>query len=287
MPAKTLNKTNAAALKKPHVSAPSQDGKYSVPVVRSTFRILQELGRAELLGLSEITQRTGISKSTVFRILSTLQELGYVLRDADRIYRISPTLAQLAGEEASGEALRRLALPHMLELRDKYGETVNLGIRYFDKVTYLEVVPSEFALRLEEVRGASVPVHASSLGKAILAFSPRSAVESLVRGRPLERITPNTICDPDEFLAELKRVNNTGFAFDRGEGSLLAVCIGAPILDAQGNAIAALSISGPAQRFRPKKDSPVVASLLNVTAEISRTLARSAMRSKPVSPLSQ
>lgn len=287
MPAKTLNKTNAAALKKPHVSAPSQDGKYSVPVVRSTFRILQELGRAELLGLSEITQRTGISKSTVFRILSTLQELGYVLRDADRIYRISPTLAQLAGEEASGEALRRLALPHMLELRDKYGETVNLGIRYFDKVTYLEVVPSEFALRLEEVRGASVPAHASSLGKAILAFSPRSAVESLVRGRPLERITPNTICDPDEFLAELKRVNNTGFAFDRGEGSLLAVCIGAPILDAQGNAIAALSISGPAQRFRPKKDSPVVASLLNVTAEISRTLARSAMRSKPVSPPSQ
>jgi IclR family acetate operon transcriptional repressor len=280
-------KTNAVAPKKPHINAPGQDGKYSVPVVRSTFRILQELGRAELLGLSEITQRTGISKSTVFRILSTLQELGYVLRDADRIYRISPTLAQLAGEEAAGEALRRLALPHMLELRDKYGETVNLGVRYFDKVTYLEVVPSEFALRLEEVRGASVPVHASSLGKAILAFSPRSTVESLVRGRPLERITPNTICDPDEFLAELKRVNSAGFAFDRGEGSLLAVCIGAPILDAQGDAIAALSISGPAQRFRPKKDAPVIASLLNVTTEISRTLARSAMRSKPVSPPSQ
>lgn len=279
-------KPTAVVVKKPRLVVPVPDGKYSVPVVRSTFRILEELGRAELLGLSEITQRTGISKSTVFRILSTLQELGYVLRDADRIYRISPTLAQLAGEEAAGEALRRLALPYMLQLRDKYGETVNLGVRYFDKITYLEVVPSEFALRLEEVRGASVPVHASALGKAILAFSPRSAVESLVRGRPLERITPNTVCDPEEFLAELKRVNNAGFAFDRGEGSVLAICVGAPILDAQGNALAALSISGPAQRFRPKKDSPVIASLLNVTTEISRALARSATGHKAASPQS-
>lgn len=278
---------NAIALKKPRVDAPGQDGKYSVPVVRSTFRILQELGRAELLGLSEITQRTGISKSTVFRILSTLQELGYVLRDEDRIYRISPTFAQLAGEEAVGEALRRLALPRMIELRDKYRETVNLGIRYFEKVTYLEVVPSEFALRLEEVRGASVPVHASALGKAILAFSPRGVVESLIHGRTLERITPNTIYDPDEFLTELKRVKNAGFAFDRGEGSVLAICVGAPILDAQGNAIAALSISGPAARFHPKKDSPIIASLLNVTTDISRSLARSATGTRAVSQASR
>ena len=283
MISKKPSRVNAAAVKPPRVNAPERDGKYSVPVVRSTFRILQELGRAELLGLSEITQRTGISKSTVFRILSTLQELGYVLRDASRNYRISPTLAQLAGQEAAGEALRRLALPHMLLLRDKYGETVNLGVRYFDKVTYLEVVPSEFALRLEEVRGASVPVHASSLGKAILAFSPRSAVEHLVRGRPLERITPSTICDADELLAELKRVKNAGIAFDRGEGSVLAICVGAPILDGQGNAIAALSISGPAQRFRPKKDSPVIASLLNATTEISRGLARSTTSPKAAS----
>lgn len=283
MPSKVSKKTKTAGVKKSRANAPSQDGKYSVPVVRSTFRILQELGGAELLGLTQITQRTGISKSTVFRILSTLQELGYVLRDADRIYRISPTLGQLAGEEAVGETLRQLALPHMLGLRDKYGETVNLGIRYFDKVTYLEVVPSEFALRLEEFRGASVPVHGSALGKAILAFSPRSTVETLVRGRPLERITANTICDPDELLSELKRVNNAGYAFDRGEGSLLAICVGAPILDAQGSAIAALSISGPAQRFHPKKDSPIIGSLLSATAEISRSFAHAAKGNKAIS----
>lgn len=267
-------KTKTVAKKLPSQGA-DQVGKYSVPVVRSTFRILQELSRAEFLGLKEITQKTGISKSTVFRILNTLWEMEYVLRDANRNYRISPNLGRLVGEDATGELLRRLALPVMLELRNQYGETVNLGVRHFDKVTYLEVVPSEFALRLEERRGASVPAHASALGKAILAFSPSHASQDFIRGGRLEALTQNTISDPEELLTEIKRVRNAGFAFDRGEGSLLAVCIGAPILDAQGNALAAMSISGPASRFNPKKDSPVITSLLKATKGLSQALARS------------
>jgi DNA-binding IclR family transcriptional regulator len=273
MPPKLTKKIKGPSLKKPALRTPDRAGRYSVPVVRSTFRILEDLARAQDLTLNEITHNTGISKSTVFRILNTLREMGYVLRDEGRGYRITPTLARLAGEEASRETLRRMALPLMLDLRDRYGETVNFGIRTFDRVTYLEVVPSEFALRLEERRGASVPAHASALGKAILAFTPHDAVHDLVHGRPLEIVTRNTISNPEEFLAELKRVRSAGFAFDRGEGSALAVCIGAPILDAQGNALAAMSISGPASRFNPRKDSPVVASLLKASAELSSRVA--------------
>lgn len=246
------------------------NGKYYVPVVHSTFRILEELAQSEPLGLKEVTSKTGIAKSTVFRILSTLVQMNYVIRDAERYYRISPVLGHLVNEEASSEALRRLALPMMLALRDKYGETVNLGVQNFDKVTYIEVVPSEFALRLQESRGASVPAHASALGKAILSFSPQNVVEELIRSHRLERMTPNTITGPDELLAELRRVRAAGFAFDRGEGSALAVCVGAPILNAQGNAIAAMSISGPASRFNPRRDSPVIASLLRATTDLSR-----------------
>jgi DNA-binding IclR family transcriptional regulator len=240
--------------------------------------ILEELSRSELLGLQEVTQNTGIPKSTVFRILSTLVELGYVTREANRNYRINPRLGRLVGDGAASEALRRLARPLMLELRDTFGETVNLGVQQFDKVTYLEVVPSEFALRLQESRGASVPLHASALGKAILAFSPQREVEALVRGQKLERVTEHTIADADAFLAELKRVRNAGIAFDRGEGSMLAICIGAPILDTNGSAIAAMSISGPASRFNPKKDSPAIASLMKVTTELSRALAQTRTR---------
>lgn len=266
---KNTSSTNKRAATKPT----EQNEKYSVPVVRSTFRILEELAHSKPLGLKEITHNTRIAKSTVFRILNTLVQIGYVIRDANRDYRISPVLGRLVNEEASNEELRRLALPYMLELRNKYGETVNLGVQQFDKMTYIEVVPSEFALRLQESRGASVPVHASALGKAVLAFSPRDVVEQLILRNHLESVTPNTITRPEELLAEIKRVRATGFAMDRGEGSLLAVCIGAPILDGQGNAVAAMSISGPASRFNPKRDSRVVASLLKAATDISRALA--------------
>jgi DNA-binding IclR family transcriptional regulator len=268
------SKNTALPRKRQAADSPDQAAKYSVPVVRSTFHILEELARSQPLGLKEITQKTNIAKSTVFRILNTLMQIGYVIRDSNRDYRISPALGRLVNEESFSEELRRLALPLMLELRNKFGETVNLGVQQFDKVTYVEVVPSEFALRLQESRGASVPVHASALGKAILAFSPQDVVERLVRHHHFEILTPNTITRADDLLAEIKRVHTAGFAFDRGEGSLLAVCIGAPILDAEGNAVAAMSISGPASRFNPKRDSPVITSLLKTTAELSRAVAR-------------
>lgn len=267
-------KSDSSPRKRRTTKSPDQSSKYSVPVVRSTFRILDELARSQPMGLKEITHNTSIAKSTVFRILNTLVQIGYVIRDSNRDYRISPVLSRLVNEGALNEELRRLALPLMQELRDKYGETVNLGVQNFDKVTYIEVVPSEFALRLQESRGASVPAHASSLGKAILAFSPQHVVEQQIRQVHLESITPNTITEPDDFLTEIKRVRGTGVAFDRGEGSLLAVCIGAPILDNQGNAVAAMSISGPASRFNPKRDSPVIASLLKATTELSRAINR-------------
>ena len=210
-----------------------------VPVVRSTFRILEELSRSGALGLNEVTQRTGVSKSTVFRILATLSSMGYVVRDADRNYVVNHTLADLVSDATTSEALRRAALPYMFRLRDQFGETVNLGRLELDKVTYIEVVPSEYALRLHERPGASVNLHASALGKAILAFSPPGLAETLVQGREFTMYTRNTITNSDEFVAELRRVRERGYAFDRGETSLQATCVGAPILDARGTAVAA------------------------------------------------
>lgn len=257
-------------------------GKYTVPVVRSTFRILEELSRAEALGISELAGRTRIPKSTVFRILSTLFDLGYVVRDSGRNFALGVALSRLGSAEADGAALRNLALPYMLDLRNHFGETVNLGVLNFDKVTYIEVVPSEFALRLQETRGSSVQMHASALGKAILAFSPPDLVENMVRGRKLAILTQNTICDADDLLLELKRVRSCGYAFDRGEISLLARCVAAPIKDSSGAAVAAISVSGPASRFMPRKDSPVIAALARAAGEISSKLQEhrnSALRS--------
>ncbi len=260
------------ALKTKKAAAPKLTDKYMVPVVRSSFCILEELSRSGALGLNEITVRTGISKSTVFRILTTLSHLGYVVRDSNRCYYIGQSMSDLVRAQASIEAIRRAAMPQMLELRDKFGETVNLGYLELDKVTYAEVVPSEYALRLHEKPGATICLHASALGKAILAFSDEEYASSLIRGRELQMITRNTITDPEEFMAELRKVREHGYAFDRGETSLLATCVAAPLLNASGTAVAALSISGPTSRFNPRKDSDVIENLLKAVATVSRHL---------------
>lgn len=263
-------------MKTKKVAAAKLTERYMVPVVRSSFSILEELSRSGALGLNEITVRTGISKSTVFRILTTLTQLGYIVRDSNRSYYIGQALSELVRSQSSMEAIRRAAMPQMLQLRDRFGETVNLGYLELDKVTYAEVVPSEYALRLHEKPGATICLHASALGKAILAFSDEDYASSLIRGRELQMVTRNTITNPEEFMAELKRVHEHGFAFDRGETSLLATCVAAPILNAQGTAVAALSISGPTSRFNPKRDSEVIESLLKAAAIVSKALHTSA-----------
>lgn len=251
--------------------------KYMVPVVKSTFRILEELTAAGALGLNEITQRTGIPKSTVFRVLTTLHALGYVIRDGKREYCNSPSLADLVGDQASTEVLRRAALPWMVKLRDESGETVNLGQLHLDKVVYIEVVPSEFALRLSERPGATVAPHASALGKAILAYSPPEVVDSLIRAQELSSLTRNTITQPAALRDELHRVRARGYAFDKGEISPLATCVGAPIVAGNGCALAAMSISGPTSRFKPRHGSQIIDSLLRATAEISQVLRQRSM----------
>lgn len=246
--------------------------RYSVPVVRSTFQILEELSSANELNLHELTVRTQIPKSTVFRILATLTTMGYVIRDSDRGYMLSRKLGDLASDSAEIEVLRRAALPSMMQLRDTHGETVNLGILQFGKVVYLEVVPSEFALRLHERRGAMIHAHASAIGKAILAFSPHEVMESLLQAHPLQKLTANTITSSASFTAEIRKVRKSGVAYDREETSPLASCVGVPILDSNGVAIAALSISGPTSRFQPKNDSAVVRDLRKKAVEISKAL---------------
>lgn len=259
-------------------------GKYLIPVVLSTFDVLSELSRSGPLNLAELAQRTKVAKSTVFRILNTLHHLGYVWRDGDsRDYSLSPRLAELARDVDWGTTLQRLALPYMVRLREEFGETVNLGRLDFDRVVYLEVVESEHALRLCERKGGWDHVHASALGKALLAFSPPGSVASFVEAGRLPAMTPRTITDAEVFREELQRVKRRGFALDREESRLLANCIAAPILDLDGFSVAAISVSGPASRFNPAKSKEVPESLMLAARQISRAFAAS-QKPAPMKP---
>lgn len=253
---------------------PAGHEKYLVPVLMSAFRVLEEISGSESLSLTEVIAKTGVPKSTAFRILTTLHHLGYLGRDEARKYHSTPRLGDLVTEASLAEGLRQICIPHMVRLRDEFGETVNLGRLHQGLVHYLEVVPSEYALRLHEMRGATVNLHASGLGKAILAFSPAELAENLLRDHELQPLTENTVTDPDQLLAQLDEIRRLGYARDHGETTTFATCIAAPILDARNRAVAAISISGPTSRFNPPSQSDVVEALLKTTAAISEGLQR-------------
>ena len=248
--------------------------KYLIPVVRSTFDVLEQISGAGRLGLNEVIERTGAPKATAFRILSTLCQLGYLIRDDSKRYYVSPQMAGLASEDALAEGLKQVSLPHMIRLRDQYGETVNLGRLHQGHVRYLEVVPSSHSLRLHETPGATVSLHASALGKAILAFSPPALAENILHDHQLEAFTPETITEPDELIRSFEQIRESGYARDQSEVSALATCVAAPILDSNQRAIAAISVSGPTSRFDPADTAPVVKELIRATAAISERLGK-------------
>ncbi len=240
-------------------------------MVRNTFQIVGELARCGALTLNEAARRTGIPKSSAFRILATLLHLGVAVRNPEqKTYRLGRMLGELTREGGTTETLRRIALPYMLKLRNAFGETVNLGELQHDTVIYVEVVPSEYALKLSERPGATVWALSTALGRSVLAFSPSSLVESLLRGRELPALTPFTITDPAKLAREFDKVRSQGYAIECEESALQATCIGVPILNGEGRAIAALSISGPTHRFRPAQDDSIAAALLEAAREIER-----------------
>ena len=251
--------------------AQSDSGRYVIPVVRSTFQVIHELSQSGALTLNEAVRRTGIPKSTAFRILATLIHIGVAVRDPEqKTYRLGRRLSALAKDDHATEALRRIALPHMLKLRSAFGETVNLGELQHDTVVYLEVIPSEYALKLSERPGATVCALSTALGRSVLAFSPPGIVESLLRGRELPALTPFTITDPAKLKRELEKIRSLGYAIEHEESALHATCIGVPILNDEGRAIAALSLSGPTHRFRPAQDDSISLALMETARQIEQ-----------------
>jgi DNA-binding IclR family transcriptional regulator len=158
----------------------------------------------------------------------------------------------------------------MLQLRNTFGETVNLGALQHDTVVYVEVVPSEYALRLSERPGATVGAFSTALGRCVLAFSPVGVAESLLRGRDLPSLTPFTITDPAKLRRELEKIRVQAYAIECEESALQATCIGVPLLNADRCAVAALSISGPTHRFRPAQDDSITSALLEAARNIER-----------------
>ena len=247
--------------------------QYSVPAILRCFKILEGFSpERQEISLAEIVKRTGIHKTTVFRILSTLESLKVVVKKQDTgKYEVGPGLFELAARLFSERGLVQISEPHMVQLRDGFSETVCLAIRKADQLHYAAILESPSPLRMVVTVGDIAPLHASALGKSVVALLSDAELNRTVLKSRLERFTENTICDPVKLRAELNRIRQQGYSLDQEEVEVGARCVGAAIFDYLKEPIAALSISGPAQRIR-KREAEMIEAVRTAATAISRKL---------------
>jgi IclR family transcriptional regulator, acetate operon repressor len=235
--------------------APTLSGTPATPAptpygIRAVLRVLDILdflqGAPGGMALQPLADAVRLPKSSVFRYLSTLEARGYVERDAATgFYRLGR--AFMPSRALHLEVLTARARPLLAALRDRFGETCNLGILDGNRVAYLEIVESPKAMRLAARKGDRDPIHSTALGKAIAAHLPAEQVRAILTAEGLPRRTGRTITSLDAFLRELAVVREQGFAMDNGENEEDGCCVAVPVPDS--GVPVAISVSAPAQRF--------------------------------------
>lgn len=234
---------------------------------------LLEAVASENVGLVALAERTGLGPSTAYRLLATLMERGYVTRSPRTgRFRVGHKLVELAAVAArDSESLRSIMRPHLEQLRDATDETANLVVPDGVSIVYVDQVESSRAVRMFTTIGRRVPAHASAAGKAILASSPAVLLDE--RGAAgLERLTPHTLTTTRALAADLDVIRARGFAVDSEEYELGVVCVAATILGPDGEAIAAVSVSGPSERMRETDLDALGALVRDHAAQASREL---------------
>lgn len=223
----------------------------SVFALRRGLSILDQFsGRAGELGVNELARLVGMHKSTVSRLCATLENAGYLERDASTgRFRLGARIYQLAGATTSTTDVRLVARPVMLELVENSSETATLGVREGKDIVTIDVVDGLNYMRMATRVGMRTQLHASAVAKAILAWMPEAEVDELLADWPMAALTPNTITDGATLKHRLAEVRERGFAFDEEELEVGLRCVAAPIRDPLGRVVAGLSISGPRHRM--------------------------------------
>lgn len=202
--------------------------------------------------MAEVAASTGLSRPAVRRILFTLRNLGYVESTGPR-WSLTPRVLSIGQHYTASHALIDLAQPHMVQLADDTQESVSLGVLDDDMVVYVARVPTRKVLNVNATAGTRVPVHATSLGRVLLAWSSPQEIDQVIAKAGLARLTPNTITDPAEFRRALDTVREHGWSMVVNEREEGLISMSAPIRDHLGNVIAAIACSSSTGRSTPEK----------------------------------
>ncbi|WP_020672013.1 IclR family transcriptional regulator [Amycolatopsis nigrescens] len=195
--------------------------------------------------LDQLAEEIGVHKSTVLRLLRTLESHHFVRREGTRHYRLGSALFDLANQALEDRDVRRSAGPALAELNARTGHTVHLASYEEGEVVYIDKYEGHHSVRMYSRVGKRAPLHCTAVGKVLVAdLSPQRRAE-VAESIDYVVLTGNTITNAADYLAELERVAEQGYAVDNAEHEDFIHCVAAPIRGSGGELLAAVSMSVP------------------------------------------
>jgi IclR family KDG regulon transcriptional repressor len=255
--------------KKLHATLPQSQ---LVSAAMRAFSIVERLSERKSMGLDELSRELGLAKATAYRFLLTLQELGYVRRVGSEGWALTLRMFNVGSRSLERLDLLEASRPACEALGEALRETVHLGVEDEGEVVYILKVEASYSVRMHSRVGRRVPLHASAMGKCLLAFLDPPAREDLLGPGRLVAMTPHTLVEREDLARELELVRAGGFARDREEFEEGIRCLGAPIFDHTGDVVAAVSVSWPAFRYADLDEEAAIAEIRQAAHQISGLL---------------
>jgi DNA-binding IclR family transcriptional regulator len=224
--------------------------RYTVDAAAKALELLSVFSfRESRLSLADLASRTGIPRATAFRLLSTLEQSGF-LDKVHGAYQLGIKCFVLGNIVAGGLDLRETARPHLAALRETTRETTQIAILDHWQVVYLERMLSSMSVGYMRSRaGAILPAYCTGLGKTLLAFRPEAEVQAWAATQKFAALTPRTITSAKRLLKDLAVIRERGYGLDEEEREKGVSCIAAPIANHNGDVVAAISVAGPTERM--------------------------------------
>lgn len=220
-----------------------------VKTTRRSFELIWSIQELNGASVKELSEYLDLSKSTVHRHLQTLEELKVVVKDQGQ-YHVGLAFAMLGRHACERKKIYRLATPLVRDLAEETEERVQLLVEEHGELVYVLRENGRRAVSADSRIGKRMEIHSAASGKAILAEYPVEQAQEFIRNHELVQVTPNTITDEDEFMAELETVRERGYAFNREESIEGLHSVAVAITDPTGHPMGALCVTGPSHRLK-------------------------------------
>jgi len=244
-----------------------------VAAVLRVFGLLATLGERKETGISDLSVRLAMPKATIYRFLQTMKSLGFVFQEPEsERYGLTMKLFELGAQALQHLDLIELAKRQMRILSDQTSETIHLGVLVENEVIYIDKVEAKYSFGMYSRVGKRAPIHATALGKALLAWETPERRDAIMAGMCFTPFRENSIASPAQFLDELAHTRQRKYGLDDEEFEEHMICMAAPIFDHWNSVVAALSVSFPAFRFDPSRQDEYAAMVIAAGRAVSLEL---------------